>query len=336
MANSEKILYLLGAGASAKVLPLARSVDDTNGNLLTPGLAHALRGINFNALFPREENNLKHFLLEVQKRFEDLATNADLFGDVDTFAKFLYIKGKHQELTDLKKTLTQYFIIAQLLNELKDSRYLSWLIGIMEKPTFPDDVKILSWNYDFQVQLASINFGQLEDIKHSGSGYSYGQSYIRHYPHLDPFPNNEPLSLIHLNGIAGYKAPQDAHAVSVFQNTYLSSFDKIYDFLKDIENPLIQFAWEKSGNLQKKIDLINQMIDNTTILVVIGYSFPFYNRETDKKIFEKLKGDGKLKKIYYQDPVLDGKELISKFDLRESLEIVHISNVSVFHIPFEY
>ena len=79
------------------------------------------------------------------------------------------------------------------------------------------------------------------------------------------------------------------------------------------------------------------MVDRTTIVVVIGYSFPFFNREIDKQIFEKLNHpESGIKKIYYQDSVLDGKQLIAQFGLRSSIDIVHIKNTDNFHIPFEY
>ncbi len=78
------------------------------------------------------------------------------------------------------------------------------------------------------------------------------------------------------------------------------------------------------------------MVEKTTIMVVIGYSFPFLNRDIDKLIFAELAKQGTLRKIYYQDPKLDGKELISKFSLQQFVDIVHIQNTDNFHIPFEY
>lgn len=77
------------------------------------------------------------------------------------------------------------------------------------------------------------------------------------------------------------------------------------------------------------------MVSGTTILVVIGYSFPFFNREVDKQIFNEL-NNRVLKKIYFQDPVLNGKQLISQFGLSDNLKIEHIERTENFHIPFEY
>ncbi len=80
------------------------------------------------------------------------------------------------------------------------------------------------------------------------------------------------------------------------------------------------------------------MIKGTTILVVIGYSFPFFNREVDKKIINNIKKSGNLfKKIYYQDPIKDGQQLRSQFDIKAGhVEIVHIKDTTNFFVPFEY
>ncbi|MEI9954873.1 MAG: hypothetical protein WDM90_00825 [Ferruginibacter sp.] len=78
------------------------------------------------------------------------------------------------------------------------------------------------------------------------------------------------------------------------------------------------------------------MIDGTTIIVIIGYSFPFFNREIDKIIFGNLMSPGPIKKIYYQDPVLTGEQLRAQFLLNPDIPIVHIKEVENFHVPFEY
>lgn len=78
------------------------------------------------------------------------------------------------------------------------------------------------------------------------------------------------------------------------------------------------------------------MIAQTTIVVVIGYSFPFFNREYDKQIFEQLKEEKTCRKIYYQDPVLNGQQLKSQFNLSPQIDIVHIDGTNNFYVPFEY
>jgi hypothetical protein len=124
--------------------------------------------------------------------------------------------------------------------------------------------------------------------------------------------------------------------------------------------PLITFAWEKDSETKKSLinsyEIAKEIIKDTTILVIIGYSFPFYNREVDNMIFDVLKPS--LKKIYYQDPEIDGEFLRSRYNLPSAtkpntdkisnpnvahifrgitptLTIEHIENTDQFYIPVE-
>ena len=68
-----------------------------------------------------------------------------------------------------------------------DKRYVPWMVSIMDSKSFPDDVKILNWNYDFQVQLASAQHGSgIEEIEHEGTGFIYGRGIVNHFPNLEP------------------------------------------------------------------------------------------------------------------------------------------------------
>jgi len=88
--------------------------------------------------------------------------------------------------------------------------------------------------------------------------------------------------------------------------------------------------------------------------VVIGYSFPFYNRETDNMIFETIKPS--LQKIYFQDPKPNNngeflrkryglsKEAVTIYEdepkftpvgTRPGIDIEHITDTDQFYIPIE-
>ncbi len=338
---AEKILYILGAGASAQALPIARSVGAENEFLKPkiPGLAYSLTEVDLKALFSEVVTpTYPEKVTRMKQQFIELSEKANAFGDVDTYAKFLLLKGMMEEFQSLKKTLSQFFSVKQLIAKVRDQRYLPWMINIMNRSRFPENVKILSWNYDFQVELATEHFGQLEDINLGGTSFSYSPSFIKHYPNLDPtFSEFHELSLLHLNGIAGYFRNDLLDVGSVFQNKAKTSQEKLLDFMeaKNIDNT-IRFAWEGDNNHSKLLERVNVMIEGTSILVVIGYSFPFFNREVDKKIFDKLKLSTSFKKIYYQDPVLNGQQLRDQFELSLELHIIHISQTNNFHVPFEY
>lgn len=335
----EKILYYLGAGASANGLPIARSFP-SKGNIEIPGLAHNLRTINLNPYVQEltDERN-RNYVTNITDRFRSLADKADEFGDVDTYAKYLHLmQPGGKELQDLKKTLSEYFSIEQLLAHVRDPRYLPWLVSLMDNRLFPDNVKILTWNYDFQVELAASRIGDLEDINHRLGSFTYSPSMLLHYPTLDPtFSEFHRLSLIHLNGIAGFERPRNLQSGSAFQKIHSQNpNDTISFFSKEFTEPLLHFAWEKSDYHNKLMEHIKTVIDGVTILVVIGYSFPFFNRDVDKAIFKMLTSQQTFRKIYYQDPKLNGQQLKSQFELASKFDIVHIESKDNFHIPFEY
>jgi hypothetical protein len=343
---TEKILYYIGAGASACALPLAKTVWNLNTTAAPsfpimpaiPGLAYSLKEIDIERIFSAfSEERYQEYKIKLKKNFSDLSVKADEFGDVDTYAKYLYLK-ESSELGKVKRTLSQFFLLEQMILGKKDRRYLPWLIGIMETDRFPDNVKVLNWNYDFQLELSAANFGNMEDVNHIGSGFGYSPPFIRHYPTLDPTSDrNEELSVIHLNGVAGFTKPKGFFTSSIFQVSAKKTDQDILNYIIDEEiEPIIHFAWEKSQYHNSLMEKVLKMVEGTTIIVIIGYSFPFFNREIDKQIFNKLISSGTVNKIYYQDPVLTGEQLRAQFSLNPSIPIVHIKGVDNFHIPFEY
>jgi hypothetical protein len=337
----EKILYYLGAGASANVLPLARSVYSSNDHSkppLIPGLLYELKNFKFETIFHNlPDGKFQDYENRLKSDFRILSENAERFGDVDTYAKYLHLLGKHEDLDFVKQTLSQYFSLKQTILKARDPRYLPWLVSLMDKREFPDNVKILSWNYDYQVELASGEIGPMEGIEHTGSAFIHSPPVIYGYPNLDPaFSDHLVLSLVHLNGIAGFRNVNDLKTGSAYQEQYFQNRQQALDYI--LNEPFTEnfhFAWERSHYLAKLLPHVQNIIQGTSILVVIGYSFPFFNRVVDKEIFKILLLNNTLHKIYYQDPVLDGQQLQTQFDFKYSPQIKHIRNLDNFHIPFE-
>lgn len=332
----DKFLYYLGAGASCNALPLAKSKRDNFGNISIYGLPDSLELFDFSKLdemgFPGTTTTWR------RERFVELAKNAKKFGDVDTYAKYLFITKQTAEFKKLKEDLAFFFIYKQKFLNAQDSRYLPWLVSLMNQKTFPENVKILTWNYDFQVQLAFENISELEDIKWDRNSFIHSPSWINHFPNLDPsFSDFEKLSLIHLNGVAGYEKTTFEKSGSIYQKsnnlkdpTYVASYMSQAGF-----GDLINFAWEGAEYHQTLMKYVKTMISGVDYMVVIGYSFPFFNRKIDKEIFKIIFETGHLKKIYFQDPYLDGRQLRSQFGFSGGIEIEHISQTDNFHIPFE-
>ena len=97
------------------------------------------------------------------------------------------------------------------------------------------------------------------------------------------------------------------------------------------------FAWEDEldteGPKAKRIlDKVLPAIVDTKILVLNGYSIPFFNREIDSQLIKPLK----LDKVYIQDTnpelVKDRFLSITNFE-SERIQLIH--NVDQFHLPSE-
>jgi hypothetical protein len=350
--KNERILYYLGAGASAKALPLARSVWEkkrveystnpfsSDSVLKIRGLAIELETfLDRGFIIGNNEIPLWGEIKSIREDCKQLAKKANEFGDVDTYAKFLQIMDPTGlELSRLKKLLSIYFAVKQILGEGLDSRYVPWLVSIMKEKKFPENIKILSWNYDSQIQIAARTFGENEELSYKGNNPNYTPFLICSYPDLEMTGGiTRYFSMIHLNGRAGLTDLNTADKGSAFETRFLNDPKGLVEFLssKNVESSL-HFAWENTSYHKDLMDKVESLIDDVTIMVVIGYSFPFFNREVDKAVFKKLKENGKFYKIYYQDPVLDGQQLKAQFELDKDFPIVHISQTDNFHIPFEY
>ncbi len=333
---AEKFLYFLGAGASAQALPIVKKKTEWRDSLPncmeiiakeirtnTQGYAH-IDSDFFNGI----ANNL-----------EWLASESRKYTTIDTYAKFLHLNDR-EKLRTLKTTLSTYFFIEQIWYQRVDPRYLVWLTSVLSyPPEFPDNIKILTWNYDSQMQLTAEKFRK-ESIIFKGAATTHRPPLIRYFPNigwsgsLNVTP--EETSLFHLNGMAGfyYSKKYNRYLHTQLDLVDHKDLELIKDFIENTYDVPLDFAWESVEDVLK-LNFINKMISDTTIMIVIGYSFPFFNRDIDKKVFDILKSSGKLKKIYFQDPKLDGSFLKNQFDLEDSVIIKHIEETDAFYIPFE-
>lgn len=79
---------------------------------------------------------------------------------------------------------------------------------------------------------------------------------------------------------------------------------------------------------------LRETTKDTELVVVIGYSFPFFNRETDREIF---KGMPKLKKVYVQDVNPDAviQSLRAVLPIERKIDVVPEKNCEQFFLPAE-
>ena len=249
---------------------------------------------------------------------------------IDTFAKKLFLTGRVEEYNKLKKMLAIYFIIEQVINK-PDSRYDTFLANILTPNLeIPDRIKILTWNYDSQFEIAFNEYKSQINTPRDIGCYSLHDNDLTIQP-----------SIFKINGTASFKDWGSLANVKNNSNKLSKEVvDKIIKAYKD-DISLLSFAWENIG-LKNSNTAVRTFIQNIQIaktLVVIGYTFPFFNRLVDKEIIGSLNN---LKKVYIQDPRAD--EVAQSIDavLASSqkppinpLSIIPITNCDQFYLPPE-
>lgn len=345
---AEKITYILGAGASYNAFPLVKDIYNPDGLLIKNGLSSELDRLGY---FFKDRGHNNH----LTKALIDVGSESKKFGNVDSFAKYLYHKGDNRKLNSLKLALTFFFLHEQVSAERQktDNRYLNFVTSIIdENDRFPNNVKIISWNYDHLLEETCERYNSSpESLTQNASGdFVQTEPFASYYPPLGRVDNSKEYSIVHLNGICGFYLRNGIYH-SVFNDLkeeYYLSETLMNLFLEQHSgnSHLMTFAWEKRSEVNRSLStsysLAERLIEDTTILIVIGYSFPFYNREIDNRIFKKLE-DGKLRKIYFQDPQNDGGFLRNRYNPQyvdaygssEDTDIIHIPDTDQFYIPVE-
>jgi hypothetical protein len=338
----DKVTYIFGAGASALALPLAKG----NPDLKIEGLPDALNRVKQDL----ENINVAEDLIKYKESLIEglawLSKKSEEFGTVDTFAKFCYLKSL-KDFQKIKLILIFCFIYDQIIKQRFDHRYLVFLTTILQQSdTFPPEIKILNWNYDFQIQKAVNEFKEEGISIPDNSTIWQSIPLVNYYPPigLHPVPNEinyASYSLVHLNGIAGYYHQNNSTIINPLYHSFKNTEDLIFGFKKYYDNPhsfnLLSFGFAagyKERYLEKTVEIAKNIITDSKVLVVIGYSFPYFNREIDRQILDVLKTGG-LKTIYYQDPNRNGDFLRNQFNLRSDINIRHVLRTDQFHIPDE-
>jgi hypothetical protein len=281
--------------------------------------------------------NPKHdaFAEQLGKEMMEISAQGEKFTTVDTYAKYLYVMDR-KKYERLKFVVSCYFSLEQLVNKKLDNRYLVWLTSILERQVFPENVKIISWNYDFQIQLTASIFRK-ETLSHSGTVSVQGPPFVEYFPAIGHDIVFEPnhISLLHLNGIAGFYKDAVLNRHVFLESEENDSENYLEHFYKYENHNALYFAWERTEHREKTIQALEAMLKDVTIVVVIGYSFPFFNREMDSEVYRVLSQQAKLRKIYFQDPNRDGKFMRQQLGFSEQIPIEHIKDVDALNIPYE-
>lgn len=346
------ITYLLGAGASANALPLVADIP----------VRLKIMGTYIQSYKDSTETS------KYRKDLDELSEELSDYNTIDNYARVLF-QNKTVEndlkLRKLKSLLCGLFMFEQLkkkepiinpftdlrkqdVDSIKrtiDPRYKSFFAKVLHNNKLNDQISIISWNYDLQIEIGIEN--------------NLGLSYAELNPSFDIFPHpaakvktndfdifsdffGKTPKVIKLNGTAGIFLNEDQFS-NIYQSQNLT-FDEEYDILLNVHkevsryhkyNPFIKFAWEKDAQTQKAINYAKAIIDKTNLLVIIGYSFPDFNRNIDKQIFE----GNNISEIFVQIPS-DSFETV-RYNMstsfgRKANDCINIKNLYEFFIPSRF
>jgi hypothetical protein len=359
------VTYLLGAGASCNCLPTYQNFGARFRLFYEAVGKEKIQG----------PMHLREVAEEIETLCASVLEEFKYHNTPDTIAKKYYHQkeGGKVNLNNLKLVLTLYFIFEQVasdefvtsLNKGKDAgksgvidkRYDSFIASIL-KPTYSEveinpSINILTWNYDSQFEICFQNYldGPFTDaqraLQSTPSVYTIQPSYD-----VDQLKS----SIVHLNGIA-YSELSGSGPFSDAKPYSTSDGGQILQVLAQHYSKMkadgqasggkryLNFAWERDDSCPFPKDvsdvIIKRAVDiarKTNILVVIGYSFPIFNRGTDEMLLHEMKH---LEKVYFQSPdaVSQAVSFTSTFSLTNhriaQRSVIPITNTAYFHIPNE-
>ncbi|MCY4378035.1 MAG: hypothetical protein OXC31_30105 [Spirochaetaceae bacterium] len=148
--------YYIGAGASAKSLPVS---NDMPWRLQE--LANKIE------TFTHRSDNLNGRVEEIVGELRWLAESARERATVDALAYNFHLRADSRQMDRLKKALAVFFLLEQAQRPV-DPRYrdfLSYLGQLDERHNvaMPTDVRVISWNYDIQFEKAYAEFLRPDD-----------------------------------------------------------------------------------------------------------------------------------------------------------------------------
>lgn len=299
------IVYLFGAGASYGALPIVKEIPERLKDFIKK-LKSEEFDLSSSGLRPDGRSTYQQGKSLLIEDLEWLYEKTYSHASVDTFAKKLFLTGDDRSLIKLKLALSIFFIHEQLKNPPND-RYDVFFSSVLltDVRSFPKNIKIISWNYDYQFELAYSEFSGTNNLKANQSALNVIAKY-----NIAENARDDGFTIYKLNGATNMRTLDNKSEI-LFLNDLKRKFDKMYlceildkylpAFARNDESACtLSFAWEGFHDHPDSFSsIVTAKLKNTEVLVCIGYSFPFFNRAIDRKIIGSM---DKLKKVYLQSP----------------------------------
>lgn len=317
----KNITYLIGAGASFGTLPL---VNELATELQT-------FGSSISQLSGTQPPN------QMEKKMQDdflwLSRETNKQASIDTLARQFSLNGQKDNLKKLKNVLTILFYYKQVCN-YPNKRYDLFLSTLLdENLNMPENVKFISWNYDLQFELAYNNYTCYGDL------YKNQEKLCVLNKGNNKSLDNKRFKIYKVNGTAQFVTGNQITNLNYYRDR--QELDKInfkrelaklyFDVTENhITNSSLSFAWET----QKLDSSFREIVKETDILVIIGYSFPYFNRKFDSTLLVNM---GNLERIYVQDnnfTIIKAKIEDIRMDMRG--KILGTPSLDEFYIPHDW
>ena len=277
---SKNITYYFGAGASANAIPAIDGLRDRI-NLLFIYLDHKKINIDPTREYPekKEEVKFNSTLSTIISDLKWLYSESSNHQTVDTLAKKLYVQKNEFDLNKLKRTLLSYFFFEQHIqfdvrkknnyNELIDKRYDSLIASICDKNENDEivlnkNVKIVTWNYDLQIDLCLMEYSKLS-LNKTKINYNIFPNEATYNTTDSILLDRNSFGVLKLNGNAYFEANQpyanhfnlNLYDKSIMHETeddiikkYVWCFESKFpkgEMKYDDSFKYLNFAWEKTG-----------------------------------------------------------------------------------------
>ena len=308
-----KVTYLLGAGASAQTIPTVAAF----GGKIKELIERLRSGLPIETIDTYDDNGNSS---SVQQQLADYASfvlqELKNFSSVDTYARYLYFTNL-PELPKLKALINfcfSYWQHVEGLDKRYDSLFSLVVKGQTQQPILPNNIRIVTWNYDLQLESCVSRYFQYPDLE-------FFDQEINLFPSVRKklLSEKSGFSIFKLNGSAQTyfhvgKISKSRFPLSFFNKELLSTKEKselslnLNFHLKQFYlsassfpqmHPVISYSWEKEPQMEIVRKLCFDTCSDTEILVIIGYSFPLINREVDEELFREMR---LLNKIIIQSP----------------------------------
>ncbi|MGV9002717.1 hypothetical protein [Flavobacterium sp.] len=362
-----KITYLLGAGASYNSCPIL----DRQAEMMINVARNEISNLNFDVKSQIGSYDTKITYNFIDTNYLEMHSNNEFkilwyigyFGEkakeyntIDTYARKLYLNEEYKEYNLLKMSVSIFFDIwesyvsnytalkeGQAFHKI-DNRYKSLFSILLDRKDnsikLNDDFKFITWNYDLQLeQTYKLFLGEhhQKDLDTINKSFKFKE-------------DNDNNDVFHLNGHRGFykdksrnEEPKDILLnISDNKEEYWKNLDSLYESINrkfaDFNNH-IKYAWEHNLN-DTFFNNISKVLQETEVLVIIGYSFPAFNREIDQFLFKQL-SSSKIKKIVYQDPnatsLMIENLLENPKKLKDKIEILNDQkDLNQFYLPNEH